>query len=1008
MVGEVIVYIVFFLLLVVVGPWVVAGLAARRARRAAQRVDDISHQLEARISNLELTVRELRKDFLHRPAEPAEQPRPATVAAHPVALPAVPVVVPPLPAPPRTVVDELVATVEQLHARQESKPLQPAASIATPPPKPTAQPPAPTPASPARARVGLEEKLGTNWLNKVGIVLLVLGVAFLLSTLMQTLGPAGKVLLGYAVGGALLGAGVWFEKRETYRVLARAGIGGGWALLFFTTYALNHVAAARVMSSPALDAVLMLVVAAAMLAHTLRYDSQVVTGLAFLLAFATVTISTVDRVDVYSLTAGLILALAVSTVALKRQWYELEVFGILATYGNHWLWLRPIIEPMGARHHAFPEFRASAAMLLLYWLIFRISYVLRGEDGEAKEQVSTLAALLNTGLLLGVMKYQSLHPEWAAWFLLALGALEVAFALVSRARRRMAFVVLATVGSALMVAAIPFRYSGTSVSLLWLLECETLFLAGVFTREIVFRRLGLLATLPVVVQMVFLDQQRVTVAPDPRLGAVFAFGALMFFIDAHLVQRRWPELFQEKIDRDGLQLVSVFGALIALLAFWVALPDAWIAVGWALLGLALAFAGKRWTIDLLRHEAYVFAGAALLRALLVNIEVEGRIGGVGLRVITLALIAALLYLTAPWTSADGRARQVPSLYTWAASLLVVLLCWYELQPVTVALAWALFGLVVLEIGLALRRRELRFQGYAAFTAAFTRVFFVNLNAVSKPGELSALVYSTLPIVAVFLYAYSRMSAVPPGDADSALDRRFQAAPVLAYFGVVTLAAIVRFELNLEWVVAGWAALALALIALAWWLRRRIFLEQSLLMAAATAFRAVFHNFTDSSYFTTGAWSGRLATTGIAAVLLFAALPLAFALQRKFEPAFAHSQSPPARAIRGVLHHPEQVLWFLPLMLVTALLALEMRKGMITVSWGIEGVAVFLLALWIGERSYRLSGLGLLLLCVGKIVVVDVWELSSTDRYLTFIVMGSALLLVSFLYSRYREALRQYL
>jgi hypothetical protein len=46
--------------------------------------------------------------------------------------------------------------------------------------------------------------------------------------------------------------------------------------------------------------------------------------------------------------------------------------------------------------------------------------------------------------------------------------------------------------------------------------------------------------------------------------------------------------------------------------------------------------------------------------------------------------------------------------------------------------------------------------------------------------------------------------------------------------------------------------------------------------------------------------------------------------------------------------------------------------------------------------------------VGKIVVVDVWQLNPRDRYLTFIILGSALLLVSFMYTRHREALRQYL
>jgi uncharacterized membrane protein len=86
----------------------------------------------------------------------------------------------------------------------------------------------------------------------------------------------------------------------------------------------------------------------------------------------------------------------------------------------------------------------------------------------------------------------------------------------------------------------------------------------------------------------------------------------------------------------------------------------------------------------------------------------------------------------------------------------------------------------------------------------------------------------------------------------------------------------------------------------------------------------------------------------------------------------------------------------------------MRHGMVTLAWGIEGVAIFLVALWGGERSFRLTGLGVLLLCVGKILVVDVWQLDPRDRYLTFIVLGGALLLVSYLYTRNRQLLRQYL
>jgi uncharacterized membrane protein len=71
--------------------------------------------------------------------------------------------------------------------------------------------------------------------------------------------------------------------------------------------------------------------------------------------------------------------------------------------------------------------------------------------------------------------------------------------------------------------------------------------------------------------------------------------------------------------------------------------------------------------------------------------------------------------------------------------------------------------------------------------------------------------------------------------------------------------------------------------------------------------------------------------------------------------------------------------------------------------------VFVLALWAKVRSFRLAGLGLLLLCAAKIVFWDVWQVSDlTARYLTLIGVGALILVVSYLISRNREALREYL
>jgi uncharacterized membrane protein len=103
-----------------------------------------------------------------------------------------------------------------------------------------------------------------------------------------------------------------------------------------------------------------------------------------------------------------------------------------------------------------------------------------------------------------------------------------------------------------------------------------------------------------------------------------------------------------------------------------------------------------------------------------------------------------------------------------------------------------------------------------------------------------------------------------------------------------------------------------------------------------------------------------------------------------------------------------LFFFVMLALLTSLLAIEMRHGMVTLAWGVEALLVFMFALLVGERSFRLAGLGLLLLCAAKILVIDVWRLNPSDRYITLIVLGAALLSVSFLYTRYRDAIRQYL
>lgn len=934
---------------------------------------------------------------------------------------------------------------------------------------------------------------------------------------------AGRVFLGYLAGAASLGSGIWLERRERYRVYARSLIGGGWALLFFVTYAIHFVAATKILDSELADLVLLLAVAGAMVWHTLRYRSQVVTGMALLLAFSTVAIS---ESTIYSLTAGAILALSLVVIVRRMRWFELEIFGILASYLNHFWFLRPIIEPMGTPHHTFPEFWPSTALLVFYWAVFRFSYLSRRIENQNQERVSGMAALLNTSFLLALLKYQSAHPEWAFWALLVLGAVEAGLALLPETRRRRAaFVLLSTVGVALLIGAFAFRYAGQGLSGVWLLESEALLVTGLLAGEIVYRRLGIIAAGISAAQMIIANlgpvlERRLGTSAEPAreigLGMLFALAAAVFYVNAHWIRPRWAELFESEFDARCLQFFSYLASGMALAAVWLVWPGSgtavgwivlalcaalaarwldstdlanemallataaflraifvnltesqafhhasmrlwtvgfvvaalyalgrlgaikelewtrafayvftwtasflaallawyelsapWTALAWIALGIVLAIAGRRWSRTDLGLEANALAVAAFFRALIVNLEETGTFHHVSLRLLTVGLITVGLYLFSGWGEVEALpwTRVFSHGFTWAGSVLVSLLAWDELQPVSVALAWGLLGVILFELGLRLKSSSLRFQGYVGFGCAFLRLFMVNLNAAGAPGEISPRLYTVLPLALAFYYAYSRHEELKQ-EKWLASDRRIGAERYLCYLGTITVVALVRFELQMDWVVAGWALLTFLLLLLAWKIGRNIFLEQGLLLSLALLARTILHNFYERSYFPAPFWYKRGVTVGAAVAILFACVPIALVLRDKI----ASRREDLGSSFERLLgfHRPEQILFFIPLGILTTLLALDMSRGKVTVAWGIEGVAVFLAALFANQRSYRLSGLALLLLCVAKIIFVDVWGLSPSDRYLTLIVLGCALLLVSFLYTRYRERLAQYL
>jgi hypothetical protein len=207
-----------------------------------------------------------------------------------------------------------------------------------------------------------------------------------------------------------------------------------------------------------------------------------------------------------------------------------------------------------------------------------------------------------------------------------------------------------------------------------------------------------------------------------------------------------------------------------------------------------------------------------------------------------------------------------------------------------------------------------------------------------------------------------------------------------------------------WVTPVWAAMATALMTLAWLMRRRTFLVQGIALAAAVFFRGAFFDLFAPApeEFRNGA----LFHLGLAALILIAGLPACFRLRGPefWQGAVIDAPEP----LAALLRRPEQWFFFAPFALMVTALAVRLNSGHITLAWSLLGVCVFLFALAVGERSFRLAGLILLLVCVGKILLMDLWALPLSDRFPTMIVLGLALVAVSFLYARYGKTIRKYL
>jgi len=1020
---------IYLLILLIVGFIFIAPIVALvRAGRAAKNSAAVQTELGALREQIRvLTTRlfALERSIANPPSAGLESPAPPPSSApEPVAPKPIQVVSTPLPPSPSA-------------PPVSAPPLSPARPAAPPPPQqpPPQQPPRPAPfataltpsltkPAPERNWSDIEERLGANWLNKIGTAAFVIGVALLLNYSMHYLGPAGKIALGYFLSVVLLVLGIIGERNERYRVAGRAVLGGGWALAYFTTYALHNVAAVKLVDSPAIGFTLLFIVAAAMVVHSLKYHSEITTGFAYLLAFASIAIS---EIPLGALFAAALLAVSLIVVLRQRKWYAIEPLAVIATYSVHWLWLDQTYQRLGG-YRLFPEFTQSAVLLSIYWLIYLLSHFLRDDSEPQHQQLLSASFLLNAAGYLAVMHHQSFHPELRFWFLMSVGIIYLGVSAYSRTiHRRLAFILSSTLGAALVVAAVPYRYSDNRLKILWLVEAEAFLITGWRILDKHLRRLGWAASGVLAGYVIAHDlTNRLAnwAPPNWNLGWLLLALAAAFYTNA-----KFPSFISrgaasgddiDELDQFCGDASPGFATIFLLSASWIALPLLWTALVWSFTAAALVLVGRHFRDRILYICGHFSALLAVLRLLGLNLYRDDSWHSIHIRIITISISAALFYVIARRTSlldatendpntagaffSDFLARigGFPALYTGAASLLVTLLLWQDLTTAAISLAWGLFGLVLLEASRAFHDRPLLIQSRILIFLSFARIFIADFNSVSRIGSFAAPVVTVSLLAAI--YFYDALTSPEPSRMRS----------VMLWLGTISIAALLRFEVRVEWVAVTWALLAIALYFAGARRDLRALRDQSFVMTFLVGIRCAFDNFYQLVpwHFT----NTRTVTVVAASVLLYVLFAVTQSTrQSRLRP----SSSEPPQSVLSVFarfhnawnllrKYPQHLFFFVPTILVTVLLSLEVRRGYLTPAWGLEGLIIFLIVLKMDERAYRWFSLLLFFLCVGRILTVDIWNLDALGRIVSFMGLGLALLAVSFLYARHREVFRRVL
>jgi uncharacterized membrane protein len=321
----------------------------------------------------------------------------------------------------------------------------------------------------------LEARIGSHWLNRIGIAAVLIGVSYFLKFAFDSnwIGPAGRIAIGMIAGIAVVLWSEYFRRRD-YRIFSYSLKAVGIGVLYLSLWASFQVY--HLMPS-AVVFVCMLIVTAATCAMALTQDAEILAVFAITGGFSTpLLLSTGENREIALFSYVALLDLGILALVTFKPWRRLLLLGFVGTLLVYVGW--------NSEFYDRSQIALTLFFATFFFLIFAVAPLLMLRQERGAGTMPLILAFVNaaTYFLQAYAMIMEISPIEMAWFSLALAAVYLALNRLrpktdSAGEHNLQLMHLA-LAVGLVTVAIPIRLESHWITIGWFVEAAALLWVG--------------------------------------------------------------------------------------------------------------------------------------------------------------------------------------------------------------------------------------------------------------------------------------------------------------------------------------------------------------------------------------------------------------------------------------------------------------------------------------------------------------------------------------------------